>query len=157
MPITFHPYLLTALNVAALITAFYMFRLIFMTFHGKPSNDAIHKHIHESPYQMTFPLVLLASLSFAIFFTLPTTINPFDSHGLFIHAIPFANNVAGLDMHVVKEGIHHAHYSAMFLSLIVAAIGIGLAVLLYLIKKVDIGKIAEMMKQLKLYQLYTCF
>tara|TARA_Y100000590_G_scaffold383166_1_gene453624 strand:+ start:828 stop:2729 length:1902 start_codon:yes stop_codon:yes gene_type:complete len=138
---------------AALITAFYMFRLIFMTFHGKPANNAIHEHIHESSYQMTFPLVLLASLSFAIFFTLPTTINPFDSHGWFTHAIPFANNVAGLDMHVVKEGIHHAHYSAMFLSLLVAAIGIGLAVLLYLMKKVDIGKIAERMKQLKLYQL----
>jgi len=138
---------------AALITAFYMFRLIFMTFHGKPASDSTHSHIHESPIQMTFPLILLASLSFAIFFTLPATINPFDSHGWFTHAIPYVNNVAGLDMHIVEEGIHHAHYSAMFLSLFVAVIGIGLAVLFYLVKKIDIDRAVTLMKRLKLYHL----
>jgi NADH-quinone oxidoreductase subunit L len=45
----------------ALMTAFYMFRLMFLTFHGHPrmSQDAEH-HVHESPKSMTIPLVVLA-------------------------------------------------------------------------------------------------
>src|SRR5258708_3729174 len=45
----------------ALMTAFYMFRLMYLTFHGQPrmSHDAEH-HIHESPVSMTAPLVVLA-------------------------------------------------------------------------------------------------
>src|SRR5260370_9703513 len=43
------------------MTAFYMFRLMYLTFHGQPrmSHDAEH-HIHESPVSMTAPLVVLA-------------------------------------------------------------------------------------------------
>jgi NADH-quinone oxidoreductase subunit L len=45
----------------ALMTAFYMFRLMYLTFKGRPrmSHEAEH-HIHESPLSMTFPLVALA-------------------------------------------------------------------------------------------------
>jgi NADH-quinone oxidoreductase subunit L len=43
----------------AFITAFYMFRLVFMTFHG-PSNVEEHVHPHESPKIMTLPLIVLA-------------------------------------------------------------------------------------------------
>jgi NADH-quinone oxidoreductase subunit L len=45
----------------ALMTAFYMFRLMYLTFHGRPrmSHDVEH-HIHESPVSMTAPLVALA-------------------------------------------------------------------------------------------------
>ena len=45
----------------ALMTAFYMFRLMYLTFHGRPrmSHDVEH-HIHESPVSMTAPLVVLA-------------------------------------------------------------------------------------------------
>ena len=39
-----------------MITAFYMFRLIFKTFYGKPKKSEIFKHIHESPIAMTIPL-----------------------------------------------------------------------------------------------------
>ena len=46
------------------MTAFYMFRLIFMTFHGtsRVDHEAEH-HIHESPKSMLVPLVILAALS----------------------------------------------------------------------------------------------
>ena len=46
------------------VTAFYMFRLIFMTFHGtsRVDHEAEH-HIHESPKSMLVPLVILAALS----------------------------------------------------------------------------------------------
>src|SRR6204780_3739769 len=50
--------------ITAGMTAFYMFRLIFMTFHGtsRVDHEAEH-HIHESPKSMLVPLVILAALS----------------------------------------------------------------------------------------------
>ncbi len=48
----------------AFLTAFYMFRLVYMTFHGefRGSEEAKH-HLHESPWTMTLPLIVLGSLS----------------------------------------------------------------------------------------------
>ena len=50
--------------VGAVLTAFYMFRLVFMTFHGefRGGEEAEH-HLHESPWTMTMPLVVLGVLS----------------------------------------------------------------------------------------------
>jgi NADH-quinone oxidoreductase subunit L len=50
------------LVIAALFTSFYSWRLIFMTFHGKPraSADVMH-HVHESPPVMLVPLYILAA------------------------------------------------------------------------------------------------
>ncbi len=51
-------------TVAAFMTAFYMFRLIFMTFHGEMRVDHhAREHIHESPLTMTVPLMILAGFS----------------------------------------------------------------------------------------------
>jgi NADH-quinone oxidoreductase subunit L len=50
-------------TVAAFITAFYMFRAVFMTFHGEERFDHHHVHPHESPPLMTVPLMTLAGLS----------------------------------------------------------------------------------------------
>ncbi len=47
----------------ALLTAFYMFRLIFLTFHGKQRYDERSVHAHESPNNMLVPLMILAVLS----------------------------------------------------------------------------------------------
>lgn len=50
--------------VTALFTAFYMFRLLFLTFYGKFRGTEEQKsHMHESPWQMTLPLVILAILA----------------------------------------------------------------------------------------------
>ena len=51
----------TLLVVAAVFTSFYSWRLIFMTFHGKPraSSEVMH-HVHESPPVMLVPLFILA-------------------------------------------------------------------------------------------------
>jgi NADH-quinone oxidoreductase subunit L len=46
-----------------LLTSFYMFRLIFMTFCGAPRYDEHETHVHESPSNMVTPLVILAVLS----------------------------------------------------------------------------------------------
>ncbi len=43
------------------ITALYTFRLVFMTFHGKPRMDHhTEEHLHESPWVVTLPLIILA-------------------------------------------------------------------------------------------------
>jgi NADH-quinone oxidoreductase subunit L len=49
--------------LAAGLTSFYMFRLIFLTFFGKERYDEHHVHVHESPSNMTIPLIVLAILS----------------------------------------------------------------------------------------------
>jgi NADH-quinone oxidoreductase subunit L len=49
------------------VTAFYTFRLMFMTFHGKERMDHhTQEHLHESPWVVTVPLVLLAIPSLII-------------------------------------------------------------------------------------------
>ncbi len=56
-----HHTLLYALGlITAMMTAFYMFRLIFMTFHGDNRVDP-KTHVHESPKSMTVPLMILAA------------------------------------------------------------------------------------------------
>lgn len=48
--------------VAALLTAFYSWRLILMTFHGKPrADEKVMAHVHESPLIMLLPLTVLAA------------------------------------------------------------------------------------------------
>ncbi|MFQ6070712.1 MAG: NADH-quinone oxidoreductase subunit L [Candidatus Aminicenantales bacterium] len=58
-------YFIWALGIlGAVLTAFYMFRLIFLTFHGEPRmSEEVRSHIHESPPVMTVPLVILAFFS----------------------------------------------------------------------------------------------
>ncbi len=61
----FHPALWAIGFVTALMTSFYMFRLIYLTF-WSPSRVTSHEvehHIHESPKSMTWPLVILAFFS----------------------------------------------------------------------------------------------
>ncbi|OGP94131.1 MAG: NADH-quinone oxidoreductase subunit L [Deltaproteobacteria bacterium RBG_16_54_18] len=59
-----HRYLWLVGAAAAGMTAFYMFRLLFVTFLGKcRASDEVKKHIHESPAIMTIPLIVLAVLS----------------------------------------------------------------------------------------------
>jgi NADH-quinone oxidoreductase subunit L len=50
--------------IASMLTAFYMFRLLFLTFFGefRGTHEQEH-HLHESPSSMTFPLIVLAILS----------------------------------------------------------------------------------------------
>lgn len=71
------------------VTALYTFRLIFMTFHGAPRMDQHTKdHLHESPWVVTLPLVLLA---------IPTI-----AAGWFIGPIVFGSYFDGV-IHVLPE------------------------------------------------------
>ncbi len=59
-----NPLLWVAGIAGACMTAFYMFRLYFLTFHGEFRGTEVQKHhLHESPATMTIPLVILAIAS----------------------------------------------------------------------------------------------
>ncbi len=49
--------------LAAGLTAFYMFRMLFQTFMGKPRDEERYSHAHESPWTMSVPLMVLAVLA----------------------------------------------------------------------------------------------
>jgi NADH-quinone oxidoreductase subunit L len=51
------------------LTAFYMFRLVILTFLGKPKDHHKFDHAHESPPSMWVPLVILAGLSFSFWYS----------------------------------------------------------------------------------------
>jgi len=75
--------------ITALMTAFYMFRLITLTFKSKPrmSHEAEH-HIHESPASMTMPLVVLAVMSvFAGFLGWPHSLGGSDRFGKYLEPV----------------------------------------------------------------------
>jgi NADH-quinone oxidoreductase subunit L len=84
------------------MTAFYMFRLIYLTFYSKPrmSPDVEH-HIHESPASMTMPLVVLAVMSlFAGFLGWPHSLGGSDRFARFLDPV-FARGEARV---FVEEG-----------------------------------------------------
>jgi len=112
-------------TITAFMTAFYMFRLFFMTFTGEPRNKEIHAH--ESPKTMTFPLIFLAVLAFSVGF-------------LFMSGHAFEKLV-----HFTKgEGAGEAqgHSFVMWMSLSVAVLGIALAYVMYYLKKISPENIA---------------
>jgi len=66
--LTSQPILFWLAMITVFLTAFYMFRAIYMTFHGKyrggaTDDGADHSHTHESPVVMVWPLVFLAILA----------------------------------------------------------------------------------------------
>jgi NADH-quinone oxidoreductase subunit L len=133
---------------AAMITAFYMFRLLILTFHGLPRREEIYHHIHESPGVMTLPLIALALLSFFIFYTLPV-INPITAEGgWFMHLIQ--NPVSAVSIQLgqpvleISEPVAHlAHISGILISIFVALCGILLALALYYIKRWNVDRWSE--------------
>jgi NADH-quinone oxidoreductase subunit L len=112
----------------ALLTAFYMFRLVFLTFHGKPRFDEQHVHVHESPWSMLGPLVVLAVLSiFGGWFALPAFWGGKDYFSRFLSPVLGAPEAAGAEvtarsMELILAGVAVA----------TAAIGFSMAYWMYL-------------------------
>lgn len=67
-----HPALFVAASLTGLMTAFYIFRLIFLVLFGEPKPGV---RVHESPYVMTIPLSILALFSIFIGFARPVRID----------------------------------------------------------------------------------
>ena len=75
--------------ITALMTAFYMFRLIYLTFYSKPRmSHEVEHHIHESPMSMTVPLVVLAVMSlFAGFLGWPHSLGGSDRFARYLDPV----------------------------------------------------------------------
>jgi NADH-quinone oxidoreductase subunit L len=112
--------------ITAFMTAFYMFRMWFMTFMGEPRENAQHCH-GESPKTMTMPLVILAV--FALI------------SGLFMF-FGLGDMLAfqGVAIDGVEHGIELFSNPYTYLTLALAAIGIGIAYLMYVKKSINPGK-----------------
>jgi len=157
-------YLFTVFSlIVALLTAFYMFRLIIITFHGEPRDHHKFEHAHESPFLMVMPLILLSGLSIFIWYT-P---NPFNSEQGWVLSKWIEKPVlytpensrydfmktnynkeigvehSYLESDIYKEAMHSAHYPAMILSEVVAILGILLAFIFYQWKKVNTDLLAN--------------
>jgi len=116
-------------TVAALLTAFYSWRLIFLTFHGTfRGTDEQEHHIHESPPVVTVPLMFLAfGAVFAGYVGIPPV---FLEHGDRIGE--FLAPVLG---HPEGHGTHAQEYFVMGASIVVAVAGGIVAYIMYLKKK----------------------
>ena len=74
--------------VGAALTSFYMFRLVFLTFFGAPRYDEHKVHVHESPVNMTVPLMILAFLSiFGGWFAAPKLVGGVDHFTKFLDPV----------------------------------------------------------------------
>src|SRR5579863_343388 len=110
--------------ITAGLTAFYMFRLLFLTFWGESRVDpAVEHHIHESPRSMLAPLVVLATLSLVGGYIKW----PAETFGRFLEPV-FENPAAAR----APEYAHATELSMMALSIIVALTGLGIAYVVYI-------------------------
>jgi NADH-quinone oxidoreductase subunit L len=122
----------------ALMTAFYMFRLMYLTFHGRPRmSHEVEHHIHESPKSMTVPLVILAFFSlFAGFLGWPHSLLGSNRFEKFLEPV-FANEARVLQTEGesaqlaagIKEEEHTsgAEYFLMIFSVVAGLAGWGMA------------------------------
>jgi NADH-quinone oxidoreductase subunit L len=122
----FSPYLWAIGFATALMTAFYMFRLIYLTF-WSPSRVTSHEvehHIHESPKSMTVPLVILAFFSLTVgYLGVPPSLGGSNHFEKFLEPV-FANKIEAAEAPPASEsGPGFTEYLLMGLS--VAAAGAG--------------------------------
>jgi NADH-quinone oxidoreductase subunit L len=115
---------------AAGLTAFYSWRLIFMTFHGRSRVPAsVMRHVHESPPVMTIPLMVLA---LGALFAGMVFYGPFigeHSHEFWKVGLYFSP-----DNHIIEE-IHHSPFSVKILPLLLMILGTLIAIDFYLVDR----------------------
>ena len=118
--------------VASLLTAFYMFRLFFLTFSGTVrATEEVKHHIHESPMSMTVPLMVLAVLSvIGGFVGIPAVLG--GSHALNQFMAPVFQASAG---HTAHELSHSTEYILMGVVIALTLVMILSAYLIYVKKK----------------------
>ncbi|HEX2115156.1 MAG TPA: proton-conducting transporter membrane subunit, partial [Alphaproteobacteria bacterium] len=112
---------------AALMTAFYSWRLLFLTFFGAPRADHhVMEHAHESPNVMLVPLYVLAVGSV---FAGWLAYESFVGHGMEGF---WRESIKVLPQHNSIEAAHHVPFWVMIAPVIVGLIGIGIAYGLYI-------------------------
>jgi NADH-quinone oxidoreductase subunit L len=175
-----HMILFIGTLLTAGMTAFYMFRLVFTAFFGKPRDRHKYDHAHESPAVMWVPLAVLAALSFQFWYTgwFGNLVTKPASSPAVVHAapavpagygdgaaaagagapavpggpaeggLPVASGTHGAAPHGAEAYhddhlAHTAHTWAMISSIAIASLGIGLAVVVYLLGWIDPARVAS--------------
>jgi len=160
---------------AALMTAFYSWRLILMTFHGKPrAEEKVMAHVHESPPVMISPLVILATgaLFAGAFFYEPFVAGGGHEPEIVAHEVEVEREVEapvfeggveeaiwnrhhfwGESLHVLPENdtleaAHHVPELVKLMPLFAAVSGILLAYLLYMWREGMAAKLAASLRPL---------
>ncbi len=135
-----HNKLLWALGVVgSMMTSFYMFRLLFLTFFGTfRGTKHQHEHLHESPLSMTVPLMVLAVLSvfggalglpevFGFNHQLANFMSPLFEHSKTVNALVGAKSALP----------HSTEYALMFVSVMAVALSMTAAWVLF-VKKANV-------------------
>ena len=134
--------------VAALMTSFYSWRLIFMTFHGKHRGEKeVLDHAHESPLVMLVPLFVLGFGALVAGFVFYSKFLGVDAAGFWNHALPVGDHaqLAPTDLYAAAETGHasdashgggHHDFPAWVLwaPLIVSVLGFILAWFMYIFR-----------------------
>jgi NADH-quinone oxidoreductase subunit L len=110
--------------LTALITSFYMFRLIFLTFFGNPRYDEHAVHVHESPKSMIVPLVMLALLSLTGGWMAAPALLPGGANHFEEYLSPVFAGAAHLPFE--KQSVEPPGPELAFMALAVAASALGL-------------------------------
>ncbi|OSM06227.1 NADH-quinone oxidoreductase subunit L [Magnetofaba australis] len=108
--------------IAAFMTTFYSFRLVFMTFHGKPHDEHHYDHAHEAPWFMRAPNLLLA---------VGALLAGYLGHGI-IEAGWFKDAIFLAEGHDALAHAHHAPAHVKWLPFVMFLGGLFLALLMYI-------------------------
>ena len=131
--------------LTALLTSFYMFRLIFLTFFGKPRYDEKKVHVHESPKSMLVPLVILALLSIiGGWMAAPAFLGQPDYFAKFLEPVFAQGSVTAAE---TAEATAHALETPLaIVAVITATLGLLLAWWLYLRQPAKPDQLAKSMR-----------
>jgi NADH-quinone oxidoreductase subunit L len=133
---------------AAFMTAFYSWRLLFMTFHGAPrATPEVMSHVHESPKVMTLPLIALAV---GAVFAGWIGVDAFVGEG---RTEFWRGAILVLEENDVIEAAHHVPLWVKLLPLVMSVGGIALAWIMYLRLPALPGLLATRLRPLYLFLL----
>ena len=121
-PFAFYGFLMTV--IAAGLTSFYSWRLIFKTFHGEPHDQDHYEAAHESPLWMLIPIGILAAGSILAGFPFKEL---FAGHGV----EEFFRDSVKMHPHIIDE-MHHIPQAIAFLPTVMMALGFVVSYIFYI-------------------------
>jgi len=119
----------------AAITAFYMFRLWYMTFAGEPRDRHRYEHAHESPKVMYVPLLVLAALAVCVAWPVPFM--GLSLAGMLASAQWPATEAASVLAVAAAADVHDYHVAATLIAFGTALGGFLLATVIYGLRKLN--------------------
>ncbi|MBR0974422.1 MULTISPECIES: NADH-quinone oxidoreductase subunit L [Bradyrhizobium] len=146
-PFAMYGFLMTV--VAAGLTSFYSWRLIFKTFHGEPHDEHHYEAAHEAPIWMLIPIGVLAVGSIMAGFPFKEL---FAGHGI----EEFFRESVKMNPHIIEE-MHHIPESIAFLPTVMMVLGFLVSYLFYIRRPylpVELAKTQPMLYQFLLNKWY---